>query len=578
MTEDLVARLRQWAALRPDAVALEYVDFSRTRAGDPVRLTFAELDARARTVADELRRTTAPGDRAALLYPPGVNYVTGLLGCLYAGVQAVPIYPPDPYRSESRLDAVVTDSDPALLLTDSATLDSVRAWQERTPAHAARTALASDLFRSSAHGAQTSYGPAGPGEVAVVQYTSGSTRSPAGVLVTHANLLANARQIQDAFRADETCVFVSWLPLFHDMGLVAMLATPLVLGARAVHMSPLAFVQRPRRWLDAISRYDRVLSAAPDFAYALCVDRIAPEQRAGLDLSGWQVAASGSEPVRASTLERFAEAFAGQGFTPDTFRPSYGMAESTLLISGYQPAGAPPRTLVLDRAELGRGQVLRRDGAAEGPATTRAVSCGAVEGQRVRVVDPDRRAALASGGVGEIWVQGPNVTAGYRGRAELTEETFRAALPGESGHWLRTGDLGFLDEGELFVVGRLKDLVIVDGRNHYPPDIEHTVEHADPGVQPAGTAAFPVTRDDGSEALVVAVELARPVAAKGLEGAERAAFLAALRRAVSTHHAVEADDLVLLRPGTIPRTSSGKIQRRACRAAYLDGTLLKGKK
>jgi acyl-CoA synthetase (AMP-forming)/AMP-acid ligase II len=561
------------AQLRDNAVAwggrtvVEYVSYAADVEGRPVTLTLAQLHARAGALAAEIRRCTQPGDPVVILQESGVEFAVAFFACLYAGVLATPLYAPGPYRSNGRLDAVVRDAGPALILTPSRHRRAVRGWLEASPAPSTRVLLTDNV--APAAGTEVQVPDAGADDAALLQYTSGSTGAPAAVVITHGNLVANVGQIRAALAVEPDVTLVNWLPLHHDMGLMAMVVLPVLLGVRSVQLAPIAFLQRPRRWLEQISRFPKVGSMAPNFGYRHCVDRIPAPRRSGLDLRGWRTAGNGSEPVRAQTLDEFADAFGGSGFDPAAFRPCYGLAEATVLVS----AGGcgPPRRLRLSRTALSRGDVTPSTAdAGDAPATTEAVlvSCGTpVQRQEVCVVDPATGTACPPGRVGELYVRGPNVAAGYFRRPERTAAVLRAELGDRPGPWLRTGDLGFLDGGEVFVAGRLKDLIIVDGRNHYPADLEQTAEQAHPAVVPAGVAAVPV-EVAGREAVVVVAEVDHRHA-----GFVPDRVIGVVRRAIATRHEVPVHDVVLVRRGAVPRTTSGKIQRGQCREMYLDGRL-----
>jgi acyl-CoA synthetase (AMP-forming)/AMP-acid ligase II len=415
--------------------------------------------------------------------------------------------------------------------------------------------------------------------LAFLQYTSGSTADPKGVMLTHGNLMANLQLILHGFAIHEQSTGVIWLPPYHDMGLIGGILEPLYMGAPCTLMSPLDFLQRPIRWLNAISKYGATVSGGPNFAYDLVARKATPQQKAALDLSRWEVAFNGAEPVRRETIERFSEAFAECGFRKEAFYTCYGLAEATLIVTGGV-ALTPPIYTTVDANELGRGRAVPADEDAPGAQTL--VGCGAtLLDQDVAIVDPETGERLPAQVVGEIWVTGQSVAQGYWQRQEESERTFCARLAGDERDFLRTGDLGFLDEaGNLFVAGRIKDLIIVDGRNHYPQDIELTVERAHPAIRPGCTAAFPVTHG-GQERVVITAEIGKGY--KPTPGAQRAdgesgpldpaEVIASIRKAVAESHDIRAHAIALLKPGGAPKTSSGKIQRRAAKASYLDGSL-----
>jgi amino acid adenylation domain-containing protein len=550
----LASLLRGRAGERPGKVAFTFLADGEA---EGERLTYGELDRRARTIAAALRASLAPGDRALLLYPPGLEFIAAFFGCLYAGVIAVPAYPPRLNdRSQERLRAVARDAEPRAALTTASILTAAAALP--IPELAAVCWIATDSLEAS----MLELPEPDPESIAFLQYTSGSTSTPKGVMVSHANLLHNEGMIGEAFRQDEDTVVVGWLPLYHDMGLIGNVLQPLWAGGTCVLMAPVAFLQKPLRWLEAIHRYRGTTSGGPNFAYELCVRRIAEEQRAGLDLSSWRVAYNGAEPVRAETLERFAVAFAPQGFRPEAFFPCYGLAEATLFVSGGE-AGTVPPVAHLDAAALEAHEARP----SESEEARRLVSCGhAWAGQRIVVADPETGSDLAAGRIGEIWIAGPSVARGYWRNPEATERDFAARLESGEGPFLRTGDLGFLRDGELYVAGRLKDLIIIRGRNHYPQDLELTAERSHPDLRPGSGAAFSV-EVSGEERLVLVQEVERRRRDEFEEVAE------AVRGAVAREHEVQVHEVVLVRVGTVPKTSSGKIQRSACRALYLAGEL-----
>jgi amino acid adenylation domain-containing protein len=550
--------LRARAEERPGQVAFTFLADGQTEAG---RLTYAALDARARAVAIALRAAVAPGERALLLFPPGLDFIAAFFGCLYAGVVAVPAYPPRPHdRSQARLRAIARDAEPRVALTTSAVMSGLAGLTAVAPELAAVRWIATDALASGNSGRDLA--EPDPESTAFLQYTSGSIAEPKGVEVTHANLLHNERMIGAAFEQDESSVVVGWLPLYHDMGLIGTVLQPLHAGGRCVLMSPVAFLQRPLRWLEAISRYRGTTSGGPNFAYELCVRKATPEALAGLDLASWRVAFNGAEPVRAETLERFAETFASTGFRAEAFYPCYGLAEATLFVAGGL-TGRRPRVARVEPAALERNEVVI---ALSGdPDARRLVSSGRPwMDQKIMVADPETGAECPAGQVGEIWIAGPSVARGYWRNPEATARDFKAFLGerGSDGPFLRTGDLGFLADGELYVTGRLKDLIILRGRNHYPQDLERTAEGSHPDLRPGNAAAFAVEAG-GEERLVIALEVER----RRRDGFEEVAE--AVRRAVAEEHEVQVWEVVLLRAGTLPKTSSGKVQRGLCRRQYL---------
>jgi acyl-CoA synthetase (AMP-forming)/AMP-acid ligase II len=579
---NFVEVVRARAAESPEARAYTFLDAAGEEAAT---LTFADLDRRARTIAEHLQAQGAAGERALLLYPPGLEFVAAFLGCLYAGAVAVPAYPPRSARTLPRLLAVAADARPRFALTESTLLPQLRAMGPGAAAFDALNLVATDVLDPAAADAWRR--PAISAEsLAFLQYTSGSTAAPKGVMVTHGNLLHNEEMIRQAFGQTAASVIVGWLPLYHDMGLIGNVMQPLYLGARCVLMSPIAFLQSPKRWLTAISRYRATTSGGPNFAYDLCVRKISPADRADLDLASWDTAFNGAEPVRAETMARFAEAFGGCGFQANAFFPCYGLAEATLFVTGGTGPGevrGAPRVAAFDRALLEAGEA--RPLPAADPASRTLVSSGrAWLGQDLAIVDPATLTPCAGGAIGEVWVRGPSVAQGYWQRPAETAETFDGRLAKEPGEpregaetnpapFLRTGDLGFLDGGELFIAGRLKDLIIIRGRNLYPQDIELTVERSHPALRPGCGAAFSIELGQ-EERLVVVHEHERTPNDSPLDPESVEAIAEAVRRAVAEQHEAQVQQVVLLRAGTIPKTSSGKIQRRACRAALLGGRLV----
>jgi acyl-CoA synthetase (AMP-forming)/AMP-acid ligase II len=559
----VVELLQNRAAHHPNELIYTFLEDGEE---ESARHTFESVDRSARAIAAALQKRCAPGDRVLMLYPPGLDYIAAFFGCLYAGVVAVPVYPPDPgrlNRSLPRLKVVARDAGTTLALTVS----SLSAMGEGLAAFDAYFGefewLATDTVPEALAEEWTE--PQISSEtVAFLQYTSGSTSDPKGVMVTHRNLLYNLFSMGDHWSENEELRFVTWLPAFHDMGLIFGLLLPVYLGAPCYLMSPLAFLQRPFRWLRAISRYKATHSCAPNFAYDLCVRKTTPEQRATLDLRNWQSAGNGAEPVRPETLERFAEAFKPFGLRWETLCPGYGLAEATLMVS--TTAKLQAMILPVVASELERHRVV--EAKAPGEDVRRLVGCGTCRHDtRVIIVDPESRIQCMPDTVGEIWVSGTTVAEGYWNRPDDTEAVFQARLAdtGE-GPFLRTGDLGFVKNGFVFVTGRIKDMIIVDGLNHYPQDIERTMESSHPAIRPGCCAAFAID-EDGQEKLAAVAEAALPPGSDGKE------VIAAVRRSIAEEHDLRIHRVCLIAPKSIDKTSSGKIQRQASRSRFLENTL-----
>ncbi len=555
----LVELLRRRAQEQPDRVGYTFLnDGGATR----VSLTYAELDRRARGVAARLQQEDAGGARALLLYPPGLDYVCAFLGCLYAGVVAVPAYPPDPARlnrSLARLRSIVRSARPALALTTSLIQMAGASLAAGDSDFAGVRWLATDTGDTNADWRPTEITR---DTLAFLQYTSGSTAAPKGVMLTHANLLHNSRLIQRCFEHTPDSRGVIWLPPYHDMGLIGGILQPLYVGFPVTLMSPIDFLQQPLLWLQTISQIGATTSGGPNFAYDLCVRKSTPEQRAMLDLGSWSLAFNGAEPIRPATLERFVAAFGPCGFRREAFYPCHGLAEATLIVTGGSK-GHAPIVQGFDGGALEQHRVLTD------VAGRSLVGNGVAQPEHtVQIVDPARLMGCAPGEVGEIWVAGPSVAQGYWEQPDQTERTFQARLADTgAGPFLRSGDLGFLREGELFVTGRLKDLIIIRGRNYYPQDIELTVEQSHAALRPGCCAAF-MAEVAGEERLVVVQELDRRYRSQDVEP-----VLDAIRRAVAEQHGLSLHAAVLIRHGSIPKTSSGKVQRHACQADFLEGRL-----
>ncbi len=559
----VTAMLRKHAENQPEKEAAAFV-------ADPLRedgtqwLTYAELDGRARSLAVRLHRSSiGPGERALLLYPAGLDFLVAFFGCLYAGVVAVPSSLPGRYRHERhRVRRIADDSGAAAILTDTGTRADVEAW------------CAEEGLGGLPLLATDEAGP-GPGDwtmpatghstLAVLQYTSGSTGDPKGVMISHGNLLHNAENIADALGLDDTTRGGGWIPHFHDMGLMGLMTTPLMTGSATVLMSPSTFLKRPHLWLHMIDRLDINFSAAPDFAYDVCSRRVTDAQAEGLDLSRWRHAVDGSEPVRSAVLDRFHRRFADYGLRPETLAPSYGMAEATLFVSGA--IDIAPSSVRVDAGSLERDEFRP----AVGESGRDVVSCGPPLGAEVLVVDPDTLRTLPEGSVGELWLRGPVVGHGYWGREATNEAEFRATTAeGDSGY-LRTGDLGALYERDLYITGRIKDVLNLRGRNLYPQDIEHELRVQQPELGNLVGACFAVPQTAGpgeDDVLVVTHEV------RGIKDEERLRELAAdMRLTVAREFGAPVGAVLLLRPGGVRRTTSGKIQRSAMRELFRAGAL-----
>jgi acyl transferase domain-containing protein/acyl-CoA synthetase (AMP-forming)/AMP-acid ligase II/acyl carrier protein len=550
-----------------DQQAFIFLKDGETESGS---LTYGELNRQAIAIAAQL--LPWKDERALLLYPPGLEFIAAFFGCLYAGVVAVPAYTPRPNQSLKRLQAIVADAQAAIALTTTVAMSNLERQISRSSELKALRWIATDNVNSDF--ASTWQEPHVDRQtIAFLQYTSGSTGNPKGVIVSHGNLLHNQCLIQQAMQHTEKTIFVGWLPLFHDMGLVGNVLQPLFLGTQCVLMPPVAFLQRPLRWLEAISHYRATTSGGPNFAYDLCVDKITPEKRETLDLSSWEVAFNGAEPIRAETLDRFADAFSQCGFRREAFFPCYGMAETTLIVSGSHKTDLPVvQTFQSEALEQNKVvQVVRPNSHEdEDVVAQKLVGCGhPLQDLRVVIAHPETSAHCANEEVGEIWVSGSSVTQGYWRHPEETEQAFRAHLSDSGeGSFLRTGDLGFFKDGELFVTGRLKDLIIIRGLNHYPQDIEATVERSHPALRPNSGAAFGVDVNN-EERLVVVQEVER----SHLRQLNIDEVVGAIRQVVAKDHQLDVYAVLLLKPGGILKTSSGKIKRYSCRASFLAGSL-----
>lgn len=563
----LIDVLRWRAIHQPDKRAYTFLPDGETE----ICLTYGMLEQRARAIAMQLQTSCSPGDRALLLYPSGLEFITAFFGCLYAGAIAVPAYPPRRNQNLTRLQSIVTDAQATVALTTQELLDndiSIHLGQD--PTLAQLKWFATDIITAmDATTNAISWEPPTFTEetLAFLQYTSGSTGNPKGVMISHLNLLSNEQMIQHAFGHTSESIIVGWLPLFHDMGLIGNVLQPLYMGVPCIFMAPVTFLQTPFYWLQAISRYRATTSGGPNFAYDLCIRSTSPQQRSQLDLSSWQLAFNGSETVRAETLLAFTRTFESCGFKREAFYPCYGMAEATLFISGGAKATSP-QVLGVDDLALGQNQVLIAE--PDQPGYKAIVGVGhSWADESLRIVSGDSAQICPEDRVGEIWVTGTNIAGGYWNRFEQTEETFNAyTADTNEGPFLRTGDLGFIHQGALFITGRLKDLIVIRGRNYYPQDIELTVEHCHPALRAGCGAAFSVDVA-GEERLVIVQEVERNY----LRKLQVEPVVQAIRQAVAEQHELQVYAIALLKTTSIPKTSSGKIQRSNCRKKFLEESL-----
>ena len=561
----LVDLLRRRAREQPDDLA--YILLSE-RGEKSSTLSFATLLARAASLAEHLRARGTVGDRALLLFPTSAECLIAFFACLIAGVVAVPMPVPRRVRARDATESIVRDCSPRFALTTARLIEDTRPDIVPRFSDFMIEWICVDRLAPDDRPRPDAFPQGDRDDIAFLQYTSGSTSTPKGVMVSHGNLLANARMIQQVLGTDRTSTCVAWVPLFHDMGLILNALQSFYLGATCVLMPPAGFIRRPLLWLKAIEEYHGVVASAPNFAFDLCVDQFDREPLRTLDLSSWKVALIGAEPVRATTLARFSERFGPRGLASETMSPAYGMAEATLLISASQP-GEKIRVREISRSAIAENRIELPAGPDD---CYPAVGCGrALRGERIAIVDPDTLARLPTDTVGEVWVQGANVARGYWRNAEATEATFRACIAGaaEDGTWLRTGDLGFLDDdGVVYITGRLKDLIIIRGNNHYPQDIEATTQACHPALRRDAGAAFSALDPDDAERLIIVQEIERTADPETL-----AAIVGLIRERVTEQHEISPDEIILIRASTLPKTSSGKIQRAQTRASWLRGTL-----
>ncbi len=565
----LVELLQQRAIAKPNDIAYKFLSNGTTEAGS---LTYQELDRRAKAIASRLQSLVKPGARALLVYPyhEGLEFIAAFMGCLYARVIAVTKNPPRRGNAIAELTQRVKLSGATVLLSTKEFLDLVETEVAKNNHIAGNfkffPRLATDRIDLSLENDWQSVKIA-PDTIAFLQYTSGSTGTPKGVMVTHRNILHNEETIRQGFNHDESTIVVGWLPMFHDMGLIGNILQPLYLGTPSILMSPVSLSQQPFEWLKAISHYQATTSGGPNFAYDLLCLKATPEKLAGLDLSNWKVAFSGAETVRGETLDRFSHIFANCGFNKSAFYPCYGMAEATLFITGGLQQEDPIIKYV-DGAALEKNQVLEI--AEETSGSKAIVGCGRQWlDTEVLIVNPETLTPCQPHEVGEIWVLGSGIGKGYWEQKQETKDTFQGLLKGtKSPEYLRTGDLGFLQNGELYITGRLKEVMIFWGSYRYPQHVEETVQKSHPALRKNAGAAFAIDKD-GAEKLVIVQEVERSY----LRSLNLEEIVTAICQSVGEVHEVEVHAIALLKTGSIPKTSSGKIQRRGCSKKFLEGDL-----
>ncbi|ABK66189.1 MULTISPECIES: long-chain-fatty-acid--AMP ligase FadD32 [Mycobacterium avium complex (MAC)] len=601
---NLVKHVEKWARVRGDKLAYRFLDFSTERDGVACDISWSEFSARNRAVGARLQQVTEPGDRIAVLCPQNLDYLIALFGALYAGRIAVPLFDPSEPGHVGRLHAVLDDCTPSTILTTTEAAEGVRKFIRARSAKERPRVIAVDAVPNEVN--STWVPPeADENTIAYLQYTSGSTRTPTGVEITHLNLPTNVLQVLNGLEGKEGDRGLSWLPFFHDMGLITAMLSP-VLGHNFTFMTPAAFVRRPGRWIREMARKPddapdcEVFTVAPNFAFEHAAVRGVPKEgEPPLDLSNVKGILNGSEPVSPSSMRKFYEAFKPYGLRETAIKPSYGLAEATLFVS-TTPMDQAPTVIHVDRAELNKQRFVEVP--ADAPNAVAQVSAGVIGvDEWAVIVDPETASELPDGHIGEIWLHGNNMGIGYWGKEEETNEVFRNILKSrisqshaegapDDAMWVKTGDYGTYYKGHLYIAGRIKDLVIIDGRNHYPQDLEYSAQEASKALRTGYVAAFSVPAnqlpkevfdnphtglkydpDDTSEQLVIVAERA-----PGTHKLDYQPIADDIRAAIAVRHGVTVRDLLLVQAGTIPRTSSGKIGHRACRAAYLDGSLRSG--
>jgi len=557
--------IEQRCNIHPDKKALNFLHDGELDSQESV--TYGELDTAARAILSILTACNIhKGERALLLFPAGNLFIESFVACLYGGLIAVPVAVPGRRDADwERVFGIVRDCGASVILSCGDTLKKVEEHFKKDFSHW-HGAFIDVAAITPAAGVKLATTRIQPDDLAFLQYTSGSTGAPKGVMVSHGNLLHNQRVLQTGFKNDEHTRYVSWLPLFHDMGLIGCALQSLYLGVTFNYMAPAAFLQQPLRWIKAVSHFGATTSGAPNFAYELCAVRFTQAECKGIDLSSWQCAFNGAEPIRTGTLDLFQRVYEPYGLKLTAQFPCYGLAEGVLMVSGTRYF-APPKIITIDSEHYLRGQIK--------PTTNSGsflIGVGTVVGnQELAIVDPSNRQRAAAGAIGEVWLHGPSVAQGYWGKAEATQETFKAHIVGEDAakYYLRTGDSGYLDEqGELYITGRIKDTIIINGKNYFPQDIELVVETSDEALKPGGGAVFSIEHE-GQERIVVVQEIKRT----HLKNADAPALIKAIRQQVARECELNVFDVCLLKPTTLLKTTSGKVQRQQNKKAYLNGEL-----
>lgn len=565
ITNNIIDLLQNQLEENPEKNAYIFLNYNFDNDVSNDKITYAELDKRARLISAQFHQKKGFGERAVLLFPPGIDYIVAFFACLYAGVLAVPSYPPYSQKTFAQFVSILKDAVPKFIVTSNTMAEmfkfKIMACDDLPDLIWVETDEINDnkMYDYAAT----------PNKIAFLQYTSGSTSQPRGVMITHENLLHNLYLISRCFRHNSESRGVIWLPPYHDMGLIGGILQPLYAGFPVVLMSPLDFLKNPVRWLQAISDYRATTSGGPNFSYELCIRKITPEQRANLDLSSWDLAFNGAEPVDPGTIERFSKTFADCGFNPRAFYPCYGLAESTLIVTGGRK-GTLPNIITVEKDSLINGRVVESKAPLDSKVNKRYVSCGcALHTGEVIIVDPELYVKKDDGYVGEIWVKSPSVALGYWNNEDKTSKIFNAYLSDTNeGPYLRTSDLGFIYKGELFVIGRIDDIILY-GKNYHPYDIEKTAEQSSPYLRSGCNALFSI-KEDSKEKIVLVQEIKPQYEAAKADLKE---IIDAIRNSIAVNHELYVHDIILIKPNTLPKTSSGKIRRNACRDFYLAGTL-----